>query len=305
MTVWAILSSRARSLVARTEEPTGSKPARNPEVRPRVEVAIGFYASVMGLVLALLAGHNVAERVVSAILCLTGLGLSAHGARLLRRVRRTRHEPTHAVPYALRELTALEDAAVASVSSLERALYGGRVRAVSDLSSRPGNKIATFVQKNGFVAGYQLFVSQQMMLPSAAFAWSGVLGVSINSALHHSNRVVGWAIVVLFVAAGCAFAVMFRNVAKASRLGKQYRASGSPHEDLPPPTVPPTVALSMISVLAVLVWALDILGIGACLLTAKYSAPRATGGFFVAIGLLLLGLPLTMVRKRRTSQRIG
>ena len=273
-------------------------PPRDPESRRLVEVVLGFNAAAMGLFLALLAGHNTALRIVPLVLSLVGMGLCAHGGRRLRRRRQTPDAPMDSVPYAPRELAEIEQGAIAVVSPLERALFAGSIRYVTDLSGRSGNKIAPFVKKNGFVAGFQLFVSQQLTLVAGAVGWTGVLGIAINTSLGRANPTMVVATVVLFVTAACGIVLSFSDIAKARRLGKQFQANGSPREELPPPTVPPMPS-PLISALASSVFALDVIGIGACLMTAKYSAPQATGVFFLIMGVVMLSVPLTLLLKRR------
>lgn len=195
------------------------------------------------------------------------------------------------------ELSEPEENALKAISKVERILFGGSVRYVCGLCHAQGNRIASFAKKNGFAASCQLFIAMQLGLIGAAVLWTGVLANTINVSLGTSDEFVVGAMVLLFVVGGLGFLWSLWDINKASRLGRRYQASGSPDEDLPAPATSPRPT-PVISTIALSVLGLNVIGIGACLLAAKYVAPRVTGVFFVILGGLLLALSLRPLLKR-------
>jgi len=234
--------------------------------------------------LLLLAGSATELRVVSIILSAVGIALCAHGGQRLRAGRHQEGPAPEVVPLAPRQLAELEQSAIASLKPLERRLFAGSVRYVSDQSARSGNKISSNIQRSGYVAGFQFFVAQQLIGLATAVAGIGLLGHAVNVVISRSSPFITLANVVLFISAAALIAASFVRAGRAGHLGKQFQASGSPHEELPPPTTPP-VPLPRLSAIAIGVFALGVIGIGACLMTARYSAPRATGVFCVILGV--------------------
>jgi hypothetical protein len=83
----------------------------------------------------------------------------------------------------------------------------------------------------------------------------------------------------------------------AARWARRFRgepgAIPDPSHPVPAAALPRVVGASLVGV-----FGLEVVALGALLLSTAYAAPQITGGFFLAMGLPLLAMSATMLLRR-------
>jgi hypothetical protein len=193
-------------------------------------------------------------------------------------------------------LTPDEQEALASLSPIERRLFGDSIRYWSDKGVRTNLPIGQTTLKSGFSAVFQTQVGRQEGLMVTAIGWLAVAleAIFVVGKLSGAGPVL--LVVAIFALAGVGFVVGLVRLHSARRTAREFIERGSPRPVLHPAAAVPIPAPKSWAWPPFL-FSADAIATGIALTLAPHTAPQVTGVFFIALGLGLLGLTIHMVRK--------
>ena len=182
------------------------------------------------------------------------------------------------------------------LSRLERWLFAGTISFTLRQVARPESRASKHAARDGLASAGCNLIGREVVLIGMVVGWGGVVAEGAFAR--------GWAATIaapvlasVFSTAAAVFAWGCFRIATASRLAKRFRYETGvmlkPSERVPTAPLPRGVGASLVGI-----FSLEILVLGALLLSTSFAAPQLTGGFFVATGLTLLGVSATMLLRR-------
>ena len=185
------------------------------------------------------------------------------------------------------------------LSRLERWLFAGTISFTLRQIARPESRTSQQVARDGLASTGCNLIGREVVLIGMVVGWGGVVAEGVFAR--------GWGATIaapvlasVFSLAAAVFAWGCFRIATASRLARRFRYEAGvilkPGERVPTAPLPRGVGASVVGI-----FSLEILVLGALLLSTSFAAPQVTGGFFVATGLALLGVSATMLLRGHVS----
>jgi len=185
------------------------------------------------------------------------------------------------------------------LSKLERWLFAGTIILVLEQASRPETRASKAAERNGLSSTVGNLIGRELFLIGLAFGWGGVVAVAVFER-GWGTSVAAAAMASMFPLAVAAFVWGYARVTAASRAAMRFRHRNgvilTPGERVPLPLLPRRVDGLLLGVFGI-----EVLCLGASLVSTQYAAPRVTGGFLIAMGLLLLAAGTAMLLRRGRS----
>jgi hypothetical protein len=182
------------------------------------------------------------------------------------------------------------------LSRLERWLFAGTISFTLQQVARPESRTSKQAARDGLASTACNLIGREVVLIGMVVGWGGVVAEGAFAR--------GWGATIaapvlasVFPLAAAVFSWGCFRIATASRWARRFRYEAGvilkPSERVPTAPLPRGVGASVVGV-----FSLEILALGAFLLSTSYAAPQLTGGFFLAMGLPLLAVSATMLLRR-------
>ena len=182
------------------------------------------------------------------------------------------------------------------LSRLERWLFARTNSFTLQQVARPESQASKQAARDGLASTGCNLIGRELVLIGVVVGWGGVVG-EVAFARGWGTTIAAPVLTSAFSLAAAAFLWGSFRIATASHWAKRFRYEAGvilkPSERVPTAPMPRGVGASLVGI-----FSLEILVLGALLLSTSYTAPQLTGGFFVATGLTLLGVSATMLLRR-------
>ncbi len=185
---------------------------------------------------------------------------------------------------------------VHGLSRLERGLFAGAISFTLQQVARPESRASKQAAGDGLASTGCNLIGREVVLIGMVVGWGGVVAEGAFAR--------GWGATIaapvlasVFLLAGAVFSWGCFRISTACRWARRFRYEAGvilkPSERVPTAPLPRGVGASVVGI-----FSLEILALGALLLSTSYAAPQLTGGFFLAMGLTLLGVSATVLLRR-------
>lgn len=186
------------------------------------------------------------------------------------------------------------------LTPLERRLFGPDVQ---QLSLSASNRMVKIIEDKGFVAACYSRISSGLNSSSIALGWAGISAESWISVTHsHAIAAIVGMVLLFLLAIGVAGLATVRRRG-AARAAREYRTSSQATLAVVPDEVD-RIATPPLLIASMLLYGVDAAIIGAALVSDRFTAPRVTGLFFIAVAVGVLCLTVKVWYASRASKPI-